>query len=128
MSEEIIFIFRDFPDDPVVQTPCFQHRGPRCNLVGELRSHMPRSICVDNLRTHSESKKSTSTVLVLSLDYTPLSDWMSTPCTVLGKQSQFPPLHFSLFYITCKLASSGNICLLSTMWEFRFHFCPDQYT
>ena len=78
MSEEIIFISRDFPDDPVVKTPSFQQRAWVQSLVGELRSHMPSSIYVDNLRTYSESKKNPT--LVLSLDYAPLSDCVSMLC------------------------------------------------
>ena len=35
----------DFPGDPVVKTPCPQHRGARVrSLVRELRSHMQRGM------------------------------------------------------------------------------------
>ena len=35
---------KDFPDSPMVRTPCIHCRVPEFNLIGELRFHKPRSM------------------------------------------------------------------------------------
>ena len=44
-------IYKDFPGDPVVETPCFYCRECVRSVFGELRSHMPCSVA-KNLCLH----------------------------------------------------------------------------